>query len=64
MYIKQHVSKKNSKSKYVVPLQLLGSADKLNPKIAIQQTVIRNTDVVISPSLSKNSCIKISEQFS
>lgn len=35
-------------NKKLVPLQGLGSANKPNPNIAIQQTVIQNTGVIIS----------------
>lgn len=35
-------------NKKLVPLQGLGSANKPNPNIAIQQTAIQNTGVIIS----------------
>lgn len=49
MYIEQHVSWIFFfQNKKLVPLQGLGSANKPNPNIAIQQTVIQNTGVIIS----------------
>lgn len=51
MYIEQHVSwifLIFFQNKKLVPLQGLGSANKPNPNIAIQQTAIQNTGVIIS----------------
>lgn len=51
MYIEQHVSwifLIFFQNKKLVPLQGLGSANKPNPNIAIQQTGIQNTGVIIS----------------
>lgn len=49
MYIEQHVSWIFFfQNKKLVPLQGLDTANKPNPNIAIQQTAIQNTGVIIS----------------